>query len=123
MKKGFTLVELLAVIVILGVIAIIVIPKIKDALFKSQDEAYNMLLVSIENKANDYAMDNNIPSSITQGSPVTVTLQQLVDSDYLEVKDLVDPRTSRDIDLTLSYVTFSSLNGNLVYDSHIVTLE
>lgn len=123
MKKGFTLIELLAVIIILGVIAVIVIPKIQEALFTSQDNAYNMLIVSIENKAYDYAVDNGITSTVTPSTPVNVTLQELVDNDYLEAKDLVDPRTSSNINLTASYVRFSVENGNLVYTSYITLTE
>ena len=41
MKKGFTLVELLAVIILLGVIGLIVVPSITKTINNSKEDLYN----------------------------------------------------------------------------------
>ena len=121
MKKGFTLIELLAVIVILGVIAIITIPKIQDALYDSQDKSYELLVTEIENKASDYVINNNLSSQITIGSPLEINIQTLIDNGYLEEKDLIDQRSSKDINPNASFVRFTLENGNLVCKANITT--
>ena len=54
MKKGFTLVELMAVIIILGIIALILVPKIgdiiEDSTIGSDEKAATMYVKNIENE-------------------------------------------------------------------------
>lgn len=122
MKKGFTLVELLAVIVILGIIAVITIPRIQDVLQESQDDSYNLLSEKLVDKAKDYVNDNRLDEQVTATAPVDVYIYQLVDSGYIENKDLEDPRESGDyIDPDNSYVRFTLENGQLVTTPHFET--
>ena len=58
MKKGFTLVELLAVIVILGVIAVIIIPKVTNSL-KESEEKTNLASINGLLKAAQYKYQDN----------------------------------------------------------------
>ncbi len=123
MKNGFTLIEILAVIVILGVIAVITIPKIQDSLYSSQDEAFSFLITEIENKANDYINDSNLTSEIKPGIPLDIYLKTLVDNGYLEAKDIVDPRSKDNtINLNTSYVRFTLESGIVVYKAYL-TIE
>ncbi|HHT38099.1 MAG TPA: prepilin-type N-terminal cleavage/methylation domain-containing protein [Mollicutes bacterium] len=121
MKKGFTLIELLAVIVILSVVAIVVIPKIQEVLFDSQDNAYNLLVTRIENKANDYLIDKDLANQVITGIPLDIYLSDLIEEGYLETKELVDPREEKKhIQPTESYVRFSLEEGNLNYKAYLV---
>lgn len=115
MKKGFTLVELLAVIVILGIIAVITIPRIQDVLYESQDDAYDLLTSQIVNKAKDYVNNNGLDENVTSVNPVDVYLSDLIAAGYIEDGDLADPRNSSDyIDADASYVRFTLENSALV---------
>ena len=49
MKKGFTLVEVLAVITILGVLAVIIVPAVDKGIKSAKDDAYNKQKVSLLN--------------------------------------------------------------------------
>ena len=55
MKKGFTLVELLIVIAIMGILAIIVIPTIRNDILQKSLESNNVNIISA---AEDWAYDN-----------------------------------------------------------------
>ncbi len=86
-KRGFTLVELLAVIVILGIllsISTIAVNKIK----KEQDkENLKNQISSILTGAKSYVADNpkklyNFPSG-----GVTISISDLINGDYVSIKD------------------------------------
>lgn len=61
-QKGLTLVELLAVIVVLGIIAAIAIPAIGGVIDKSKRNADEATLTLIKDAAIRYAMTENIDS-------------------------------------------------------------
>ncbi|MDD4298569.1 MAG: type II secretion system protein [Bacilli bacterium] len=123
MKKGFTLVELLAVIVILGIIAVITVPRIQEALYELQDDAYDLLVTQIEESANDYVVNNNLASQVTVGNPLDIYLHQLIDAGYIKQEDLADPRSEGDyIDPVSSYVRFTLEAGDLEYKAYFTSI-
>lgn len=56
-KRGFTIIELLAVIIILGIIAVIVIPTVNNILISSSQKLYDITTGRIENAAKDYMLE------------------------------------------------------------------
>ena len=60
MKKGFTLVELLAVIVILAIIALIAIPGIVHIIKNTKDKAYDRSVENIAHAAKLYDLESQI---------------------------------------------------------------
>jgi type IV pilus assembly protein PilA len=101
MKKGFTLVELLAVIVILGVLAVIIIPPVMNNVNATRKASYDQLISNIEETTQLYVRENrNDIQGISQvGNTVTITLQTLVDKEDLKTP-IIDPRTNTEIDLS-----------------------
>ncbi|CQR48015.1 putative major pilin subunit [Paraliobacillus sp. PM-2] len=80
-EKGFTLVELLAVIAILGIIVAIAVPAIGNITEKAEtnvDEAQKELVFDAVRLAE---LDENENFTFTSG---TTTVQDLVDNGYLE---------------------------------------
>ncbi len=59
-KRGFTLVELLAVIVVLGFVLAVAIPNVIDAITNSYDKAYEHSLKVLKRVAKDYFIDKGI---------------------------------------------------------------
>ncbi|MCI3922540.1 prepilin-type N-terminal cleavage/methylation domain-containing protein [Paenibacillus sp. TRM 82003] len=74
-QKGFTLVELLAVIVILGIIAMIAVPAIGNIIEKSREDALEQSILMVRDSAEAYFLDNPATTK--------VTLTVLVEKGYL----------------------------------------
>lgn len=106
MKKGFTLIEMMAVVVILGVIALIVVPLVEQALSNIKDDAYNTQIESIRQGARQWG-GSNIYSMPDPGTSITLTLQQLKLAGFI-TKDLYNPKTkeafSDDMVITITNV-------------------
>lgn len=89
-EKGLSLVELLAVIVILGIVAAIAIPAIGNIIENSRYNAVKADGINVINAAQLYYIDN--PAGVagttgensTPGTTETVTVKQLKDGKYLE---------------------------------------
>lgn len=88
---GFTLVELLAVIVVLGVILAIAVPQVTKTIANSKVSAYERTVSQVENAARLYVASNPDEQE--------VTLEQLVTGGYLELTP-EDPRTKEELDGT-----------------------
>lgn len=109
MKKGFTLVELLATIAILSIISVIAYPKIVDVIGSSRLAAYNVSKSNIVNSAKlKYLADVN-SSYITE-----YTVQDLIDSGYIK-KDTKNPLTDEAYDIS-SKVLITNNNGVVNYE-------
>ena len=96
-QKGFTLVELLAVIVILGIIGAIAVPSIAGIIDNSKKDAHIANAQQMVSAARLAVAANDVTfNSTTSGTPAvttttsTLTLTQLTDLGYLET-GLKDP--------------------------------
>lgn len=93
MKRGFTLVELLAVIVILGIIAMITIPNF-NSIFKSASKKLSEEQISsIEGIARTWGVMN----TNKLGECYILTLSELKSSGLLENISIIDPETSEEL--------------------------
>ena len=98
-KKGFTLVELLAIIVILAVIALIATPIVKDSIANSKEQALKETINSIERAAYNYGYQNDIGYDTNYKK---LTLDELISKGFLK-GDIINP------------VTNEKMNGCVLY--------
>lgn len=92
-RKGFTLAELLAVIVILGIITSITVPIVTNQIDKYKTKVCVTQYDNILNAARSYAADN---LTILSDSG-TVTLSDLDSKGYIDASNLKDPVTKEKI--------------------------
>ncbi len=92
MKKGFSLVELLAVIVILGIIGLIVVPAVDRFINNSDQMAYDAAISSIVESTKNWEADNVNVLPKSHMDSYEVYLDQLIAGNYVRT-DLVNPKT------------------------------
>ena len=128
-KKGFTLVELLAVIVILAILALIAVPNISSLVRKSKTNMFCKKVESIEAAAKYYAQDYLSDLATTDGTIVAnkIPLRLLVEKGYLKkdkekctigVDCVTDPRDNSSLDN--NYIDIYSENNRL-YGRYLYT--
>lgn len=112
-KNGFTLMEMLAVVLVLAIIALITVPLINKQFRDSTNTLYNAQLDNIKEGAKNWAGDHldQIPS--TENGAVSVTLKDLQDQGYIK-KKLENPKTKKPFEPTIS-VQIVYIGGNYTY--------
>lgn len=104
MKKGFTLIELIAVIAILGMIAMIAIPNVLDIYNRKKYELYGRTVVEIERVCQIYLIDHpDLYDELNvDGDHVYVDLDVFCENKYLDCP-LRDPRDNSEMKGYISY--------------------
>ncbi len=79
-QKGFTLIELVVVIAILGVLTCIAVPNVTGAMAKAREGADRATALTIANAAKQYIIENNV----SPGEGAVDENHKLVKDQYLE---------------------------------------
>jgi len=97
-KKGFTLVELLAVIIILGILLALTTPLINSVLNDARVNTYNKQIETLEDAAKRWGAenDNKLPD-IGSTSIITIDFDTLMNEGYLKKEKLIDARTNQEL--------------------------
>lgn len=93
MKKGFTLVELLATITILGIIALLLVPTVVGTINGFREDAAEDQEKSIIAAAKLWVNDHRLQLPVVDDHSICVTIEELKKG-YLE-GDLRDPKTKK----------------------------
>lgn len=121
MKKGFTLVELLAVIVIIGLLALLLIPNIKNVLKDSKEDLYVIQEKSIIDEAKNWIADHPYELPKDNGDELVISLGELKIGAYIDLK-LTNPKTSLMFD-DASKIIIKRENNKYNYSVQIGDLE
>ena len=90
MKKGFTLVEVLAVIIILGVISVIVVPNVMETFDKNSIKIYKINENLLKNAAKDYVISHD--DFLITDDYKYINMDTLVEENLMT--SIVDPKTA-----------------------------
>ena len=114
MKKGFTLAELLGVLVVLGLIAMITFPVVTNSLSSSKIKLCETQLKQIENAARAYAADHLEVLPGTDGDTYNVTLTTLSSEGYIDSK-IENPVTGQNFNGDSVYVSITKQSKKYTY--------
>ena len=108
-EKGYTLIELLAVVVILGIISAIAVVGIGQLINQSKERAFVSQALHLKEAANLLITSERVknPDSI----PSKVTYEMLLQEGFLE--KIKDPFTGRIIEPANNETTVSAQNGRI----------
>lgn len=108
-RRGFTLVELLAVIVVLGLISLLTIPVVDRIIKDNREKADDVNVDTILNAAYDYVQQN--PSKIPESNndaTTEFTLEDVINAGLLK-EDITNPKTNafyaKDSKITVTFKT------------------
>lgn len=95
-KNGFTLLELLGVIVLLGVVALLVVTVSNRMLSKSKESLYETQLETITSAVKNWTVSNNevLPMSSTDDA-YKLSITDLAKDGYIDSDELIDPRNNK----------------------------
>lgn len=95
-NKGFTLIELMAVIIILAVIGLIVFPTAIDSINNSKEKLYKEQVKRILDAADSWASNNDSKLPSNDGGAIIITIDQLQKAGLLKKEDVKNPLNSSD---------------------------
>ncbi|MDD4036533.1 MAG: prepilin-type N-terminal cleavage/methylation domain-containing protein [Bacilli bacterium] len=97
-KRGLTLVELLAVIVVLAILLTIALPNFFNIISKTRRDLYDRQKQLIEDTTSKYVLLNEaiLNEVLNKGDSVYITVGHLMNESLLD-RNLKDPRTNEDI--------------------------
>jgi len=109
MKKGFTLVEVISVIVIIGIISLIAFPITASTIKNSREKAYNAQKDIVVEAAKKWSV-KNVESLPSDGKSINVDINTLIQGGF--IKNTEDGNLKNPIDN-------SNMNGcvNITYSS------
>lgn len=117
MKKGFTLVELLGVLIVLALVALIAIPSIINVIRDSRESTYKQQLKTITNLAERWETENSyeVDKAIDTNGYFYVSIQRLKEDGYLKSDDVIDARTNTTITGGIAILN-DSANNQYTYE-------
>lgn len=111
--KGFSLIELLAVIIILGIIATIAYPEIANLTKKSEDSLYQEQIDHLESVANTWL--NTHLDKVGYSDPYYLQFEELYDDALITSSDVLNPKTEQSLSGCIE------IKWDDTYHQHIIT--
>lgn len=91
-SKGFTIIELLAIIIIIGLIVLLITPAVNKLIENSENKSYNFQIKTIEDSAINFSIEYG--NSISDLESFTIDLKLLKDLAFIDF-DIRNPKTNK----------------------------
>lgn len=119
-KFAFTLVELLAVIIILGVLSLITFPIVDKSIKNSKEQSLKTTIKSVEEAAYNYSIENDLGYNSNYNK---LDIETLINAGLLK-EDIVNPVTNQELKGCVLYKWDSNYNQyEFEYSETCETLE
>src|SRR5574344_346504 len=92
MKKGFTLIELIGVIVIISLLSLIIYPQVNTIIRNQKESLYNSQLKIVIDAAKNYVTSNSGSLDITS-SGYLISISDLYNGGYIDKSNVINPKT------------------------------
>lgn len=112
-NKGFTLIEILAVIVLLGMISLIAVPTVRDMIKNSKQKLYNEQINLIEDGLKNWA-NANIFLLPEENETIKLSLGQLKQAGYVDPK-ITNPKNNKCFSNSI-LLNITRYNNNYIYE-------
>ena len=109
-KKGFTLIEILAIIILLSVIALITYPIINNLITDSKDELYDKQISELVRLSNTWTTKNIKKLKMTDGYTYNLSFEELYEQGFVSDKQVKNPKTGENLPGCMK-ITFNSTNN------------
>ena len=116
-KQGFTLVELVAIVVILASIFLVSFPTLKNMLAKDDKKRYDTIIEDIctAGKTYMYSHMDDFPNLSVVGSEIEIEVSKLIDYGNVD-KKIINPKTELSIKYDkLKYTVYEDFSLNCEY--------
>lgn len=113
-EKGFTLVELLGVLVILGLLATVIYPLVSRNMNKAKEDLLKVQKENILEGARAWGSSNIASLPTTEYKKVVVTLGELEKGGFVD-EDMQNPKTKKPLSKTVVKVVITYKDGALKY--------
>lgn len=120
-KKGLTIVELLAVLVVIGLIAVVIFPVVTDNITDSQNKTEEVQKESMKEAAQSYIAENigKTISFTSEDNNEEISLKTLIDEGFL-TGEYKNPKTGKEYDLLNSKVIVTKDDNSYTYVVELV---
>ncbi len=119
-NKGFTLAELIGVLVIIAILSLLSLGIFNNVYKSVLETDYNNLVIEIENKAEEYARD------IGTTDVLYINVEFLIDNGYLQAEDgenIYDPRDNTSLNCYMIHVVFSDGEYNATFGDNSINTD
>ena len=119
---GFTLIEIIAIIVLLSVIALLTYPIINNIIDDSKEELYIKQINELERLSNTWVTNNISKLKIEEGYIYNLSFEELYEQGLITEEDIKNPKTDELLDGCVVVTYNSNNNGyDVAYDSSCTT--
>ena len=138
MKKGFTIIELLAVITIISLILLLVVPTVTNLISNSEEKGYNIQIKSIKDAAINFTLENySLFASSDKFDSFTIDLKLLKDLAFIDY-EIKNPKTNKyfsddttikltrdknNYDIEVFDFDSSSISDDVKYEDYLILIK